>query len=128
MLNNLQNLEMVIKTYCEKNREAVLDDPSRAKNCSPKDFLGRVIEVGDYVGYTINFPKPGLALGYVTSYHPPTINPENNPDGGYVTVKRIESRKFGKLENREEFRAEGYTLVKLSKEEMILYLLEKGTR
>lgn len=116
------------KSYRQLSREAILDNPERAKNCSPKDFLGRVIEIGDYVGYTIKFPKSGLALGYVTAYQPPTMSPENNPDGGYVTVKRIEARKFGKPEMREEFRAEGRTLVRLSKEEMTLLLLEKGTK
>ena len=117
-----------IESYRDLQRKVVLDNPDRAKNCSPKDFIGRRLSIGDYVAYSIKFPVSGMELGYITEYHPPTVNPEGNPDGGYVVVNRAKARTFGKLENRIQFRAEGKNLVKLSQEEMTLYLLEKGTK
>ena len=117
-----------IESWREISRRKVLDDPERAKNCKPKDFLGRVLEIGDYVAYSIKFPSSGMELGYITKYNPPTINPEGNPDGGYVIVNRVNKRKFGKHEIREQFPLQGKNLVKLSKEEMTLYLLERNSR
>lgn len=84
-----------------------------------KDFMGKDINIGDYVIYTQ--PKRNqklFAVGVVEET-------ENDYWPYSIVVKRLVDRKVGRYKQR--FPVASCEVIKLTKEEIVLRILEEGT-
>ena len=81
-----------------------------------KDFVGRILSPGDYVLFSQKYFVP---------YEYGIIEEETNwPFNGSVIVRKLKSSRKGKFKNR--FPIQTQKLIKISKEDLMIKMLEDG--